>query len=64
MPACRGSLSAVWGLRVPGGPCLAQFEPLPMGSLFVRTAVITAVFFFPIWIMVADDMRYTAFQEK
>ena len=57
-------MSAVWGLTGFGGALLAQFEPLPMGSLFVRTAVITAVFFFPIWIMVADDMRYTAFQEK
>ncbi len=35
-----------------------------MGSLFVRSAIIVGVFFFPIWIMVYDDYKYTSFLDK
>ncbi|PNH06868.1 hypothetical protein TSOC_006716 [Tetrabaena socialis] len=41
-----------------------NFEPMPMGSLFVRALIITGVFFFPVWIMVYDDYKYTSFLDK
>ncbi|KXZ43897.1 hypothetical protein GPECTOR_78g85 [Gonium pectorale] len=41
-----------------------NFEPMPLGSLFVRTLVMTGVFFFPVWIMLYDDIKYTSFLDK
>ncbi|GFR51679.1 hypothetical protein Agub_g14122 [Astrephomene gubernaculifera] len=41
-----------------------NFEPMPMGSLFVRTLIMTGVFFFPVWIMLNDEYKYTSFMEK
>lgn len=41
-----------------------NFEPMPMGSLFVRSLVITGVFMFPVWIFLYDEAKYEDFQAK
>ncbi|GLI68231.1 hypothetical protein VaNZ11_012580, partial [Volvox africanus] len=41
-----------------------NFEPMPTGSLFFRTLVLTGVFMFPVWFMVYDEYKYTSFIEK
>ena len=35
-----------------------------MGSLFVRSLVITGVFLFPVWIFLYDEAKYEDFQAK
>ena len=35
-----------------------------MGSLFIRTMVMVGVFFFPVFIMINDDYKYTSFLDK
>ncbi|KAG2452391.1 hypothetical protein HYH02_002635 [Chlamydomonas schloesseri] len=41
-----------------------NFEPMGMGSLFIRTMIMCGVFFFPVFIMVNDEYKYTAFLDK
>lgn len=38
-----------------------QFGPMPMGSLFIRSAVMVGVFMFPVWLFLSDDAKYQSF---
>ncbi|GLC39106.1 hypothetical protein PLESTB_000006800 [Pleodorina starrii] len=41
-----------------------NFEPMPAGSLFVRTLILSGVFFFPVWFMINDEYKYSSFMDK
>lgn len=43
---------------------LLQFGPMPMGSLFIRTVVITGIFLFPCWLFFSEDAKYQSFLKQ